>query len=211
VLTLFSLLFVCLRIQSPYPSLHPPHPSHPTTMYDYVSEAPPLEKIRSRGTPRAAQAPSSPAHISPQVPGSAYVAPPPPRPIVPPLPLQSLRSPNAESAPAALPMPVSVRTERAYPGEYKQSGYISPPLVHEADYPLDTPSHGAPLSYMHTGGCADYGEHMHDFAMSRHPPHMRSAQTITAGAEDGSVAAANSPTLAAEQCHELTPTLLFSF
>lgn len=108
-------------------------------------------------------------------------------------------SPNAESNPYALPMPISARTDAAsqqlssqdlvsryesrpqpieavtprYAFQERARGLpplVSPPLEHAADYPLDTPTHGPHPELIHPV------EGPTDFTYSRHPPHMRSGE-----------------------------------
>jgi hypothetical protein len=123
---------------------HPPHPSHPTTMYDYVdSNTIPIQLIASHPiVPRAALLPSTPAHISPQPSARDYIR---------------SRAPSISSGVSSLP---SRRMRETIPP------VTSPPLIHAADYPLETPSHGVDPSLTHLE-CAEHGEHEHNFELSR--------------------------------------------
>jgi hypothetical protein len=151
-------------------------------MYDYVSEPPPFDILHAPVVPRAAHIPSSPAHISPQPEPAAYMAPTTreiTRPSQQPRPVLVTHDPNEESDPLTLPTE-TIRTDQArrqlgvrVPTQV--GGVIStpvpvrsPPLVHAADYPLETPIHGD-LARAHED-CWDRGEHMHNFDASLHPP-----------------------------------------
>jgi hypothetical protein len=167
-------VLVCARA---FYSLHEPHPSHPQSFYDYIARPPPPTAIRSTTLTRNAEIPSSPRHLSPQPSARDYLAPT-PRTIQPvPAPGPGHRgefSPNYESAPYVLPMPVSART-----GEMVRElapPVSSPPLVHDADYPLHSHTHGVPPERLHEA-CSF--EHEHPFDASSHPPHMRSEKSTT--------------------------------
>lgn len=89
------------------------------------------------------------------------------------MPGETIRTDLARQAAAtgwsATPNPNEKSTTRKPPTAMVPQSYPSPPLVHAADYPLQTPIHGD-QQLAHTMQCADSGEHQHNFEESRHPP-----------------------------------------